>query len=128
MSRASPLRPDPSIRSCAESKPVSRQGSLAIWLEIHRSIDVPHFVDSACRVVACRDGDLLSDTQQNLIVGALLGVTGEAVRQWRRGLSRPPYDRLLGLIVRAARVAGGEFDLLAEIYGPARAEDLWGRA
>lgn len=122
--------PPPPYRVRAAASPedarVRRQGSLAIWLDIQRSVDLPHFVDSACFILTRRDGDLLSDTQQNIIVGALLHVSGETVRQWRRGMARPPYDRLLGLIVRASRAAGGEFELLAEIYGPARAEEMWG--
>lgn len=127
MSRAPSAVPEFSARfPCSNDASPARQGSLELWLGIQRSVDLAHFVDSAVRIAAREDGEMLSDTQQNAIVGTRLHVTGEAVRQWRRGLSRPPYDRLLQIIVIAARKAGGEYALLAEIYGPMQAGEMWG--
>ena len=103
---------------------VAPQGSLAIWLRIQAEVDLAHFVDACCCIVT-RGATPRSDRQQNEIVGAMLGSCGETVRLWRRGMTRPPFDHLLVLIIEAASKFGGEYGLLVEIYGNDFARRVW---
>lgn len=97
-------------------------------MRIQRTVDLAYFVNACCQIATRIGRAPLSDRQQNEIIGTLLHVSGESVRLWRRGMSHPPYDKLLSLIVGAADASGGEFALLVEIYGEQEAARLWGGA